>query len=187
MQRRWKGIVEDHVTMKSKKKGTPGIEFLVMIREQKIGTTFEPCQWFERTVAVYFSPGGDHSWSLKKLAFAGYVEGTPLSEMNLCGNTVELVSEPEIGTDGKEREKFELALPPRGMSQADDDAELAIDAILSSSPIENIKLPSQLDADAAPDPNAKPAGSIAGGSRDTSAGSPAEVPPESNFDDDVPF
>lgn len=168
--------------MKSKQKGTPGIEFRITLRERLNGSTWEAIQWIERTATVYFSPGGDHSWSLKKLAFAGYVEGTPLSEMNLRGNTCEVQSKWETYA-GKEREKFELALPPRGMSAADGDAELAIDAILSSSSIEQVKTPAPLDANATP-PTADEAPSV--GSSGGSA--PASEPEPSSFDDDdVPF
>jgi hypothetical protein len=190
---RYRGVIENHVTMKSKDKGTPGIEFRVNLREIQQAGAWKPIDWIDRDCTIYFSPGGDHSWSMKKLAFAGFTGGVPLSQMNLRGNTVEVVSNFET-YDGKEREKFELSLPPREPSAADGNAELAIDAVLSAMPVPAVKLPTALDPDAKPpEPGtaksrpqaATPASSVDPGLQGTAYDNSAPATPLD--DDEVPF
>ncbi len=172
---RYRGAIESHQAIKSQKKGTPGIKFVCTVREVLRGSGWEPCQWREVDATLWFPPGGDFSWNLKKLAFAGYTGGG-LSSMNLSGNACELTSEIET-YNGKEREKFELALPPNDGGPSED-AFLAIDAILQSSAV-----PAGIEA-AKPGENVSPGAAPASG---PSASAPAPEPEASSWDDDVPF
>jgi len=173
----YRGIIESHVASKSAKKGTPGIEFTISIREKKIGADFVPCQWFTRSCWVYFPAGGDPTMNLKKLAFAGF-EGGPLSEMDLEGNTVEVIGKMET-YQGKEREKYELGLPARKPAEKDDDAYLAIDSVLQAAEVPDVDRPAAIDPEAK-----QPADAVASGSdkpaRDEAPATPID-------DDDVPF
>ena len=127
----YRGIVESHQAMKSSKKQTPGIEFIVSVRQVKIGNDFKDCQWMEKTVTLWFPPGSDPAMNLRKLAFAGH-DGGSLRDMNLVGNTVELIGTMETYKN-RQRERFELGLPGRAASAPDDDAFAAIDAVLGAS------------------------------------------------------
>jgi hypothetical protein len=134
----YRGVIEEHVVMKSANKGTPGIEFKISIREKKHQGKWVPVDWFERRTWLYFPADGDVSYAMKKLAFAGY-DGTGLASLNMRGNAVELVSNVET-YKGKEREKFEMALPGGGgeMSESNDNAFLAIDAVLQSEALPDV-------------------------------------------------
>jgi len=133
----YRGTIEDHIAMESEKKKTPGIEFSVTLKEKNIDGKWEPIERMSRRFRMYFSqkPGADHSYSMKKLAFAGY-KGEGLAKMNLRGNGCEVWSKMEPDSTGKEHENFELALPASGSkTEKSDDAFLAIDSILQSAPM----------------------------------------------------
>jgi len=103
--------------MKSANKGTPGIEITVDLDEVKRGSAYEPMDKITRTLVVYFSKGGDHSWSLKKLRHAGW-KGGGLDSLDLNGNRVEVIGKDEE-YDGDVTEKFDL-LFLRGEPAAED-------------------------------------------------------------------
>ncbi len=129
----YQATIVDHLPMVSANKGTPGIEFTVTLTAKKTGAKWEPMDHRDRRLWLWFPPGGDHSWNMKKLKHAGFKGGT-LSQMNLAGNQCEVISDWEK-YEGKEREKFELALPGGQKSERSEDAFLAIDAILQSEPM----------------------------------------------------
>lgn len=129
---RYGGTIKDHAAIKSAKKGTPGIQFEIDLNYKMNGDEWEPIEKITRSIWLYFPEGGDHSISLKKLEHAGW-PGGPLSSMDLRGQNVEVVSEMEH-YEGKDREKFDFPLPPRGISETSKDAELAIDRILMAAP-----------------------------------------------------
>lgn len=129
----YQGTIVDHFPMESANKGTPGLEFTVTLKTKKVGAKWEPIDHRDRRLWIYFPTGGDHSWSMKKLAHAGF-KGGSLKNMDLKGNDCEVVSEWEK-YEGKEREKFDLAFPGGQKSERSEDAFLAIDAILQSEPM----------------------------------------------------
>ena len=151
----------------------------------KIGNDFKDCQWMEKTVTLWFPPGSDPAMNLRKLAFAGH-DGGSLRDMNLVGNTVELIGTMETYKN-RQRERFELGLPGRAASAPDDDAFAAIDAVLGASDAIEVERPAAIDPDAK-----QPADAI-----DTSvgrgpAGAPAgeEAPGRDmsqDDDEDLPF
>lgn len=139
----YKGIIESHHAINSKDKGTPGIEFNIELHQVKRGG-----EWFgiEKRMAranVWFSAGGDHSYSISKLTLAGF-KGGSLGDMNLTGNTA-LVDGQFETYNGNESERFDLALPRRGSPKATDAAFLAIDAVLQAATIQKVELPEPID------------------------------------------
>jgi hypothetical protein len=185
----YKAIVEAQRAIKSEKKKTPGLEFEVTIRERKNGDNWEPCDWVKRSVFVWFPSGGDVSFTLKKLKFAGWGGGS-LESLKLEGSTVILESHWETFEE-KEREKFELALPPRSASKPDGDAFLAIDAILSAVSIDEVPdVPAfdQLDRKAAPpDPEMTKLRDASQSKRSEAAAQVAAAESPENPPDQIPF
>jgi len=147
---RFRGTVISHKAVKSEQKKTPGLEFLVAVHEKKRGAEWVqlPSE-FNRVVTLWFKEGGNHEWTMKRLAFAGY-SGGPLSQMKLAGRTVELECREE-SYKGKAQERYELALPER-TTESDEDAFLAIDAILGSEPLPDVEGAAQ-SAVSTPDEN----------------------------------
>ena len=177
MERRYRGIIKSHHAFRSESKGTPGIELQVSVTARQGANGWEGINPMTRTVRVYFPDGGDHSWSVKKLAYAGH-KGGSLSGMNLVGNPCELSSKLET-YEGKEREKFELALPPAaGFSEPSEDAFLAIDAILQSESVEGITPVGspQSEAPAGTPPQSAPMNSA-----------PTNGVPSQTNEDEIPF
>jgi hypothetical protein len=166
----YRGTVQDRFPMKSSNKGTDGIEIVIDIHSKKYGIEFQPIDRITRRVNIYFPKGGNHEYALKKLRYAGW-DGGGLSDLKLVGKDVDVVGEVET-YEGQDREKFDLPLPPReGGSgfgnEKSEEAGLAIDAILSSAPI---------DIDAAKEAEDQ-----------TSAGEMSAAP-DTGFDEDgVPF
>lgn len=166
--------------MVSANKGTPGIEFTIVLKQRKYQNTWEEIDWRERRVWLYFAPGGDHSWNMKKLAFAGH-SGGGLTTMDLRGKTAEVIGSNETH-EGKEREKFELALPGGfSRSEPSDDAFLAIDAILQSSTVPGDVKPAALEETTGRAVD-RPAAVTPGAVAERQA-----VPPTSLPDDEIPF
>ena len=145
-ERYYRGTIRKHLPV-SAQTGTPGIEFEVEINEVKqAGRDWESSVPMTRRVSVWFPASGDHSYSLKKLRHAGW-RGGGLSEMDLTGNTAELISKDEE-YQGRTVEKFDLAFPPRE-TQVSESAALTIDAILQSAPVDTS--PAPVDTSPAPE------------------------------------
>lgn len=136
----YRGKVVDHYSIESSKKRTPGIEFLVAVQEQKTESgTWEPAkQQKQIRCNLWFAPGKDHSHAIKKLCYAGY-DGGGLEKLSIIGKTVELSTHVEFW-DGREIEKFELALPGGVLTKSakSDAAFLAIDSILQSAKLPKV-------------------------------------------------
>lgn len=130
---RFKAMVVSHVAMKSAQKGTPGIEFAVSIQWRWDGKgegQWVETEHVERRVWLYFGGGNSNEMSLKKLRHAGW-EGGSLAKLNLVEKWVDIDSSTETWK-GKQREKYDLALPPLATTVSDDEAFLAIDAVMTS-------------------------------------------------------
>lgn len=159
-KRFYQGTVQDHYPMKSSNKGTDGIEFVVDLHSAKYDNEWQPIEKITRRVNVWFPKGKSHEYSLKKLRHAGWTGGG-LAELDLVGKDIEVVGEMET-YEGKEREKFDLPLPPRGGSfggEKSEEAGLAIDAILQSAPVD-LDAAAEAEAQAPAESSAAPAPAI---------------------------
>lgn len=133
----YRGTIRKHLPVTAST-GTPGIEFEIDIDQVQHAGGYVASTPMARRVSIWFPTGGDHSYSLKKLRHAGW-KGGGLNELDLCGNTAELIGKEEE-YQGRIVEKFELAFP-RKESQVSESAALTIDAILQSAPIDTSPQP----------------------------------------------
>lgn len=162
--RNHRGIVKDVIPIKSKAKGTPGLEFEIDVDEVKEGEEFVTADAITRNVTIYFptSSAEAREISLRKLRRAGW-PGGGLDSVGkaLIDQRVEVVSFEEE-YEGEWKTKWDF---PSGQfkSERSEDAGLTIDAILMSAPV---------DSSAAAEP--------------ALAGAASKAPPMDD-DDSVPF